>query len=193
MTTHVGFRGFGGLGAHVALAAFIVAATGASAAADPEVRIYQSTQDDAVTEGETTLAASPDAAYQRLTDYVQWSTIFPDIRRVVVTSQSGSDARVTFIHPDGNRDNLHFRNQPAARMVWFEDTGGRAEVWAEILFLPGDRPGMTRVHSRLYADVHGFASLFVSDRKIRNLREQRIRDELTQLHAFFAREVEAQR
>jgi len=28
-------------------------------------------------------------------------------------------------------------------MVWFEDTGGRAEVWAEIVFIPGDGPGTT--------------------------------------------------
>lgn len=190
MATRSGYRGLGEL---VALGALALLATAASAAASPGVRIYQSADDDAVTEGETTLATEPDAAYRLLTDYAQWSAIFPDIRRVIVTSQNGAEARVTFIHPDGNRDNLHFRNQPAARMVWFEDTGGRAEVWAEIMFLPGDHPGMTRVHSRLYADVHGFASLFVSDRKIRRLREQRIRDELTQLHAYFARDVEARR
>src|ERR1700759_3817098 len=190
MRTSSGYRGAGGL---AAVGALVLLATATSAAASPEVRIYQSTADDAVTEGETTLAAEPDAAYQLLTDYARWAAIFADSRRVVVTSQNGIEARVTFIHPDGNRDNLHFRNQPAARMVWFEDTGGRAEVWAEIMFLPGDRPGLTRVHSRLYADVHGLASLFVSDHKIRTLREQRIRDELMQLHAYFARDVEAQR
>jgi len=162
-------------------------------AAPSEMRIHQSASDDAITEGEIVLAADPDAAYRLLSDYTKWSAIFPDIRHVIVTSQNGEDARVTFIHPDGNRDNLHFHNRPAARMVWFEDTGGRAEVWAEILFLPGDRPGMTRVRSRLYASVHGIASLFVSDHKIRSLREQRIRDELTQLDAFFARDLQAQR
>jgi len=176
------------------LALVLVAAAATSAVAAPaELRIYQSPDDDAITLGETTLATDPDAAYRATTEYARWAVIFPDIHRVVVTSQRGDDARVTFIHPDGNRDNIHFRNQPAARMVWFEDTGGRAEVWAEILFLPGDRPGTTRVRSRLYADVHGVVSLFVSDSKIRTLREQRIRDELTQLRAYFAREVEAQR
>jgi hypothetical protein len=166
---------------------------GTAAASPAEIRVYQSTSDDAVTEGEALLTADPDVAYRVVTDYARWSVVFPDIHRVIVTSQNGNDARVTFIHPDGNRDNVHFRNQPRARMVWFEDTGGRAEVWAEIIFVQGDRPGTTRVHSRLYADVHGFASLFVSDRKIRRLREQRVRSDLTQLRAYFERDVEAQR
>jgi hypothetical protein len=168
-------------------------AAGTAAASPTEIRVYQCPSDDAITEGEAVLNADPDVAYRVVTDYARWSIVFPDIRRVIVTSQNGSDARVTFIHPDGNRDNIHFRNQPAARLVWFEDTGGRAEVWAEIVFLQGDRPGTTRVHSRLYADVHGLASLFVSDHKIRTLREQRVHNDLTQLRAYFARDVEAQR
>ncbi|TMQ15753.1 MAG: SRPBCC family protein [Deltaproteobacteria bacterium] len=171
----------------------MLAAAGASAATPENVRVYQNPDDDAITEGETTLAAEPDVAYRAATDYLRWAVMFSDIRHVIVTSQNGNDARVTFVHFDGNRDNIHFRNQPAARMVWFEDTGGRAEVWAEIVFLRGDRPGTTRVHSRLYADVHGLASLFVSNRKIRRLREQRVHDQLTELRAYFTRAMEAQR
>src|SRR5262245_31861024 len=109
------------------LALGALAVTAAVAAASPaEVRVYQSANDEAITEGETTLAADPDVVYRAVTDYARWASMFPDIRRVIVTSQNGNDARVTFIHPDGNRDNIHFRNQPEARMVWFEDTGGRA-------------------------------------------------------------------
>ena len=170
----------------IALAILFVATT--ATAAPSEISVSPSATQDAVTEGETTLSAEPDIAYAVVADYAQWSVMFPDINQVIVTSRTAGDARVTLVHRDGNRDNLHFRNQPAARMVWFEDTGGRAEVWAELVFLPGDRPGTTRLHSRLYADVHGVASLLVSDRKLRNLREQRVRDDLTRLRAFFARE-----
>jgi hypothetical protein len=179
----------------VTVLAGVVACTSATAplAASPsEVRVYPSSDDSAITEGETSLAADPDVAYRAVTDYPRWPTMFPDIRRVIITSQAGGHDRVTFVHADGNRDNVHFHNQPAARLVWFEDTGGRAEVWVEISFLPGDRPGTTRVHSRLYADVHGWASLFVSDSKLRSLREQRVREDLTHLHAYFAREVATQ-
>lgn len=154
-----------------------------------DVRIFESVDQEAITEGETVLAADPDAVYREVSDFARWSVMFPNIRQVIITSRNGEDARVTFIHPDGNRDNLHFRNRPQSRVVWFEDTGGRAEVWAEISFLPGQQAGTTRVHSRLYADVHGVTSLFVSDRKLRSLREQRIREDLTHLRAHFAHQA----
>ena len=179
--------------ASMALCALACVARPSVASPPDGVRVYQNPDDDAITEGETTLATLPDSAYHAATYYMRWAVMFSDIRQVIITSQRGNEARVTFVHPDGNRDNVHFRNQPSARMVWFEDTGGRAEVWAEIVFLAGARPGTTRVHSRLYADVHGWASLFVTDRKIRRLREQRVHSQLSELRAYFAREVEAQR
>jgi hypothetical protein len=165
-----------------------VVLAGSSAAATPsEIRVYESHDDSSITEGDTVIAADADEAYRATADYARWSSMFPDIRGVRITQQRGVDARVTFIHTDGNRDNLHFRNQPAARMVWFEDTGGRAEVWAEIVFVPGTSPGTTLLHARLYADVHGVASLFVSDGTLRTLRQQRVRDYLLELRAYFAR------
>ena len=175
---------------------FVVACTSATVApraqASPDVRVFQNPDQSAITEGETLLATDPDTAYRVLTDYARWPTMFPDIKRVIITSQQGGHDRVTFIHTEGNRDNVHFHNRPEARLVWFEDTGGRAEVWFEILFMPGMQPGTTRVHSRLYADVHGWASLFVSDDKIRSMREQRTREDLAHLRAFFARDVASQ-
>jgi len=174
--------------------AWMVACTSATAplAASPsDVRVYPSSSEGAITEGETFLAADPDTVFRAVIDYPRWTTMFPDIRQVIITSQIAGHDRVTFVHADGNRDNVHFHNLPAARMVWFEDTGGRAEVWVEIMFLPGNRPGTTRVHSRLYADVHGFASLFVTDGKLRSLREQRVREDLTHLRAYFGRDVAA--
>jgi hypothetical protein len=167
--------------------ALVIVLGGASAMAAPEIHVYESRDHSSITEGDTVVAADPDDAYRAASDYAQWSSIFSDIRDVKITELRGSDARVTFVHTDGNRDNLHFRNQPAARMVWFEDTGGRAEVWAEIVFVPGTVAGTTMLHTRLYADVHGFASLFVSDSKLRNLRQQRVRDYLRELRAYFAR------
>jgi hypothetical protein len=150
------------------------------------VRIYESHDDSAISEGETIIVADPDLAYATASNYVRWTAMFPDIREVAVTRQAGVDALVTLIHADGHRDNLHFHNRPASHTVWFEDTGGRATVWAEITFTPGEHLGMTRVHSRIYADMHGFVSLFVSDNKIRNLRRQRIFDDLTHLRSYFA-------
>jgi hypothetical protein len=152
----------------------------------PDVRVWESRDSSHISEGETTLDVDPDVAYAAAIDYPMWSSIFPDIVQVDVTKQQGVDARVTLVHHAGNRDNVHFHNQPGARMVWFEDTGGRAEVWAEIVFAPGDRAGTTRVHSRLFADVHGIASLVMTNRKLRSLREDRIASDLSHLHTYFA-------
>lgn len=157
----------------------------AAAASATDIPIRESRDDTAITEGETILQVDPDTAYRAVTDYQRWRSIFPDVREVLVTEQRGPEARVTLVHPDGNRDNLHFHNVPAARMVWFEDTGGRATVWAEIIFVPGVAPGTTRVHTRLYVDVRGIASLVVSDSKLRGIREQRVRSDLTHLRSYF--------
>lgn len=157
-----------------------------AAAASP-VRVYQSPDNAAITEGETTLDVDADAAYAAATDYARWTQMFPDIASVRITKRAGDDARVTFVHRDGNRDNLHFHNTPKAGLVWFEDTGGRARVWAEIVFAPGDRPGTTRVHTRLYVDVRGLASIVVSDREVRAIRERRVASDLANLRAYFAR------
>jgi hypothetical protein len=157
----------------------------ASAAAD--VSVYESRDDHAITEGEIVIDADPDVAYDTALDYAKWTAIFPDIKRVIVTKKHGDDARVTFIHADGNKDNVHFHNTPMARMIWFEDTGGRAEVWAEIVFIPGDKAGTTRIHSRVYADVHGVTSWFVSGDRVKTLRAQRVRSDLHDLQAYFSK------
>ena len=78
-------------------------------------------------------------------------------------------------------------NRSDTHRVWFEQIGGDAEVWCEIAFLPGAQPGTTRVHTWFYADVHGAKSWFVSDGKIRRLRQQQVRDDLQQLVAYFSR------
>jgi hypothetical protein len=150
------------------------------------VLVYESKEDHSITEGETVIKADPDVAYETAINYMKWPAIFPDIKKVIITRHKGDDARVTFVHADGNKDNVHFHNTPMARMVWFEDTGGTAEVWAEIVFVPGDKAGTTRVHSRVYANVHGVTGLFVSAEKVKNLRAQRVRSNLQDLRSYFS-------
>lgn len=164
----------------------LVGLVAGSATAAPGVRVSQ-TDDPAVTDGETVVTGDPAEVYATVLDYAKWTEIFPDVAKVIVTAQTGPDARVTLIAPDGHRDNLKFRNQPAARMIYFEDTGGRAEVWAEIVFAPGPQPATTRVHIRLFADVKGVASLVVDDAEVRRLREQKIGRQLAHMRSYFRR------
>lgn len=168
----------------IVILAILVAA--GPAVATPAVRVYQS-KDPAITEGETVINGDAGKIFELVLDYAKWTEIFPDVAKVVVTSQKGNDARVTLIAPDGHRDNLHFTNQPAARMIYFEDTGGRADVWAEIMFVPGETEGTTRVHTRLYANLHGLASLVVSAGDVRKMREQKIERQLTHIRDYFRR------
>lgn len=168
---------------------FVAGCASRAVVAPSGVQIWESHDDGAITEGETTLDVDPATAYGAAVQYKRWAQIFPDIVDVKITKVEGVDALVTLVHRDGNVDNVHFHNQPQAGIVWFEDTGGSAKVWAEIAFTPGDRAHTTRVHSRLYANVHGIASLFVSDSHVRELRQQRVADDLKHLHAYFATHV----
>lgn len=173
------------LGARAVIIACILASAAVATAASPRLYIYES-KTAATTEGDAMLATDPDTAFRIAIDYALWTQIFPDVTQAIVTSQHGADTRVTFVHHDGSRDQMHFRSQPATRTLWFEQIGGDAEVHGVIAFLAGDSPATTHVHSQLYADVHGMASLFVSGGEIRAMREKQMRDDLTSLQAFFA-------
>ena len=164
------------------------AATAVAAADSPGVKIYQP-RDQAMTEGDTTVEGEPTDIFTTCLDYAKWTDIFPDVAKVIITSQHGVDAKVTLVSPTGHRDNLHFHNQPAARLIYFEDTGnnGRAEVWAEIVFVPGEQAHTTRVHIKLYAEVKGIATLVVSDSSVRKQRETKIERDLAHIRSYFHR------
>jgi hypothetical protein len=163
----------------------VILAAPAAAHADPAIRIYESSKLSEVTEGETTVAGSPDEAYATVSDFGRWTTMFPDIRRVTVTRQNGVDAMVSLDYSD-HRNNLHFHNDPAHRRVWFENTHSRADLWADLTFLPGPGANTTTVHARVYADVTGAAGLFVSESRLRHGRTDRIQGDLAKLRIYFA-------
>ncbi len=143
--------------------------------------------DPAMTEGEVVVDGEPAADYALAQDYRKWTEIMPDVAKVEVRARHGVDAMVTLVAPSGHRDNLHFHNQPQANLLYFEDTGngGRAEVWAELVFAPAAQPNQTRVHIRLYAKVHGLARLVVTDGEVKEQREHKLVAELTQMREFF--------
>jgi hypothetical protein len=169
------------------LVALVLLALAAEARAEPGVRVFASA-DKAITEGETVVDGDPRDVYEAMRDYRRWTEVFPDLAQVVVTRETGSEARVTLVARDGHHDNLHFKNRPAATTVWFEDTGSKhAVVWAEIAFAPGARPATTRVHARLYARVHGIASIVVRSGRVRREREAKVAHDLASIRAYFRR------
>jgi len=169
-----------------AMGRVIVILCALAGAARANVKVFESKQ-ASVTEGEAIIATDPETAYRAVTDYQRWLTMFRNVRRAILVNQAGDEARVRFVHDDGSHDDLHFKNRPWARTMWFEQIGGDADVKAEVAFYPGAQPGTCVVHTKFYADVKGMASLFVSDDKVKRLRQDQVRDNLTQLQAYFAR------
>ncbi|CAN5346376.1 hypothetical protein BH11MYX1_BH11MYX1_23210 [soil metagenome] len=170
-------------------------ASAASAGIPGGVTIAQAS-DPAVTEGDVIIDGEPAANFALVQDYRKWTEIMPDVAKVEITEQKGVDARVTLVSPSGHRDNLHFHNTPQANLIFFEDTGngGRADVWAEIVFIPNGAgtttdPVQTRVHIKLYAKLHGVATLVVSEKDVREKREHQIAGELTHIREYFRRRV----
>jgi hypothetical protein len=149
------------------------------------VQVHEANQ--TITEGEAMLDVDPATAFALVCDYSRWPTIFPDVLHVVVTKQQGDEALVTMIGPNDHHDNLHFHNRPTSNTLWFEDTGGRADVWFEIVFDPGPRPGTTYLHGRLYADVRGVAALVVSDARVRHMREEKLVSDFVAMRTYFAK------
>jgi hypothetical protein len=174
------------MGMRLAVLGLLLLATAPAGAETTGVKVWQP-KDQAMTEGETLLDGDAADIYTTCLDYAKWTEIFPDVAKVIITSQHGADARVTLVAPSGHRDNLHFHNQPAARLIYFEDTGngGRAEVWAEIVFIPGEQAHTTKAHIKLYAEVHGIATLVVSEASLRKERETKIERDLAHIRAFF--------
>jgi carbon monoxide dehydrogenase subunit G len=173
------------LSALVTAAAVLTASCGASAedyVRSPAVRMWSK---GTTTEGEVTVAGEPADVYAAVTDYQKWTVIFPNLASLTVKSGDAIAATVETVSTKGKHHTLVFKNDPRARVIRFEERGGRAEVKAEISFRAGARKGETIVHARLYADVHGAASLFVSDAKIRGKREKKVMGDLARLYAYF--------
>ncbi len=160
-------------------------------ASAPTGVILTPTRDPAMTEGEAVIDGDPAQVFALAQDYRRWTDLMPDVAKVEIHEQKGDDALVTLVSPTGHRDNLHFHNTPQANLIYFEDTGnhGRADVWAEIVFVPADQPGTTRVHIRLYAKLHGLATLVVSDQDVREQREHKLVAELSHMREYFRRRV----
>lgn len=165
----------------------VLALLTATASADRGVKIWQAS-DDAITEGETILDGDPAALYAACTSYPKWVEIFPDVQKVIVSDKKGTDAKVTLVAPSGHRDNLQFHTTPAARMIYFEDTGNsHADIWGEIVLAPGEAEHTTKLHIRLYAKAKGVARLVVDGDAVKKTREQKLERQLSHVRGYFAR------
>lgn len=172
--------------AYVLVVALGACGGAAHVARTPGVRMWESA--DHTSEGDVTVPGEAGADFAMVRDTALWPTIFSDVARV---EDQGPDPdtgeeKVLLVTTEGQNNNLRFRNDPARHVVRFHDTGGSADVWAEIAFEPAYQ-GTTRVHVTLHADVHGLMSLFVTDAKLRDERQKKLASDLSDMQRFFVR------
>jgi len=139
-----------------------------------------------ITEAVVTVDASPAEIYAYVTSYENWPLMFSDIAWATLKSGGTVDARVRFhSRALGQTVTVAFNNIPD-RLIRFRGIdgppGGRAAGTYELEPL---QDGRTLVVARLYMDVVGVSSVFVSDAKIRKMRTQKLRADMTDVINHF--------
>ena len=173
----------------IALAGSVAAvAFAAQTSADP---IEMSEQPHHVTTATITVDAPPAQIYALATDYARWPAILGDVRSVKVERGGRDDARVRFrsralqhevvVQFDNLADHeLRFRGVEGP-------PGGRAS--GTYFLEPVDGGRRTRIVASLYLEVVGLPGWFVSDSKLRGMREAKLRADLTDVARAFARQA----
>jgi hypothetical protein len=142
-----------------------------------------------VTEGVITVNASPTQIYALVTDYMHWPSLLGDVESVTVEAGGRRDARVKFRSRSLQRNvTVLFDNDPARGVIRFRGVkgppGGRAS--GEYVLVPIDGGKRTQVTARVYMDVVGLPGLFVSDKRVRTMRQAKVRTDLADLEHRFA-------
>ena len=164
------------------LAAVVLAAP---ASADP---IEMSEQPHHVTTATITIDAPPAQIYALATDYAHWQANLTDVRSVKVERGGRDDARVRFRSRALQHEVVVQFDNVADHEIRFRGVegppGGRASGTYFLEPLDGGR--RTRIVASLYLEVVGLPGWFVSDSKLRGLREAKLRADLTDLARAFA-------
>ncbi len=146
---------------------------------------------DHVTEGRVTVNATPAQVYELVTNYARWRDALSDIEAVKVKSGGREHAKVEFrSRAFGMTVTVAFENEPA-RVIRFEGIAGPPGGMAhgEYVLAPVDGGKRTEVTGRMFMDAHLPASLFVSGNKVRAMRQQKLRADLTDVARWFSRDA----
>jgi len=148
-----------------------------------------------ITEGVVTVDATPAQIYALVTDYANWRALLTDVLAVTVKAGGRADAKVRFRSRTLEHEvTVQFDNDPdhSINFRGIEGPpGGRAS--GSYWLAPIDGGTRTSITARLYLDVVGLAGVFVSDAKLRKMRQAKLRADLTDVARRFARpQVSAQ-
>ena len=134
-----------------------------------------------VTEAVVDVDATPDQFYAIVTDYAHWPRVLSDVSSVDVERGGQRDARVKFrSRVFEHVVTVEFDNQPN-RTIHFTGVAGPpgSRAGGTYVLQPLDGGKRTRVIASLYLDVVGAPSLFVRDSTIRNMRQAKLRSDMT--------------
>lgn len=140
------------------------------------------------TEATITVDAPPAEVYALITDYAGWSTFSTDATEIKVERADRRNGRVRFhsraidhtvtVQFDNEQDHI-------IKFVGIEGPpGGRAS--GSYILEPVDGGQRTKITASLYLDVVGVTGIFVSDSKIRGMRQAKLRSDLNDLLQRFA-------
>jgi uncharacterized membrane protein len=158
--------------------AFLALAPAAVAGPAQQASISEASR--TVSKGSIIVVATPADVYALITDYAQWRTFLTDVTYVKVESGGRRDARVRMeSRALEHRVTIAFDNDPdkAVRFRLVDGPRG-ARATGEYLLVGIDGGKRTRIDATLYMDVVGATGIFVTDKKIRKMRQAKLRADL---------------
>ena len=133
-----------------------------------------------VSRGIIVIDAPPAEVYAVITDYASWRKYLTDIEGVKIQSGGRRDAAVRMkSRALGHEATIKFDNQ-ADKRIHFKLVDGPpgARAQGDYVLIGIDGGKRTRVEARLYMDVVGAVGLLVSNKKIRTMRQGKLRADL---------------
>ena len=150
------------------------------AKAGPTDRAAISEASKTVSKATITVDAPPGDVYVLITDYAQWRKFLTDVTYVKVETGGRRDARVRMeSRALEHKVTIAFDNDPdkAVRFKLVDGPPG-ARATGEYLLVGIDGGKRTRIDATLYMDVVGVTGIFVTDKKIRKMRQAKLRTDL---------------
>jgi uncharacterized membrane protein len=148
---------------------------------------------DHATEAVVIVNAPPAAVYELATDYGRWTQMFSDIRSVTVEGGGRRDAKVRFRSAAlGHEVAVKFDNvaNESIRFVSVDAPPG-AHATGIYMLEPLANGTRTKIVASLYLDVSGIAGVFMSNKKLRGMRQAKLRADLGDVAAHFASRPQA--